>query len=146
MPLDQGQTALLAELRSLLPLRVVAAKWGYGSFITLDLAGGSSDASLHIWIYLCSWLIYQGDEKVHTSSSEAGDKGAPIACFEGRTLTEIGLDADDRAMDLFLDQDLSLLLSPNLTAFAPDDNLVMFFRPNQRVIAFSPEKGLYETD
>lgn len=109
---DHRQSALLADLQAQLPLQIVAAKWGFGSFITLDLASDGSDTALHIWVYLCDWLIYQEDTKLFASSSATGEKDTPIPCFQGRTLTEIALDRDERAIDLFFDQDLSLCSAP----------------------------------
>ena len=136
---------LLAELQSALPMQVVAAKRGVGSFITLDLAGKAPESTVHIWVYLSDWVIYQHSNEILTSEV-VGPQGAALPCFQGRALLGIELDGDARAIDLFFDQDLMLLLSPNLVHFAPTDNLVMFFRPNRRVLAFSHERGFYETD
>lgn len=125
-----------------MPLAIVRAKWGLGSFLTFDLMGETSPFIDHIWVYLCDWVLAQGDEQVLTSSG-IRPKGSDLLWFSRRSLIGIELYRNDWAIDLFFDGDLSLRLSPNLTAYSPKDDLVMFFRSGHGVAAFSYENGFY---
>jgi hypothetical protein len=140
-----GSLALLRELQTALPLQVTGAKRGVGSFITLNVAGGSAKPVSYIWVYLCDWRLVQNGQQVLTSS-DVGAQGAELPLFLGHELINIDFDGETRTITLVFDEDIRLSLSPNLTAYEPVDDLVMFFRPSNRVVAFSCASGFHETD
>jgi hypothetical protein len=137
--------SLFGQLKGELPLRVAQAKRGIGSFITLDMQSVVPKRISHIWVYLCDWkLIRSGTEVLN--STDLGEEGAPLVWFDGRSLLDLHVDHQARTLEFCFDEDLRLHLAPNLTAYEPSDNLVMFFHMNNRVLAFSYANGFYETE
>jgi hypothetical protein len=138
------QSQFLSALNDALPLRVLRAARGVGSFITLDLEGRAGAEGWHIWVYLSDWEIRKRGREV-LDSSDFATEGAPLAWFRNRALHEIAVGDPQRELKLTFDDGVELTVSPNISAYEPDDDLIMFFRPPLPVLAYSYRAGFYET-
>ncbi len=77
--MKQTKEYFFGHPRIQLPLEVVAAERGFGSFLTVDLTPSgkvtatSHRENIHIWIYLCDWEIFESDMSV-LDSDETSDE------------------------------------------------------------------------
>ncbi len=133
----------LSALQAALPLPVFNPRRGVGSFVTFDLVDRSTNADVHIWIYLCDWEATKCGALV-LSSNDQGIEGAPFEPLAGLTLWSISLDPSTGSVTFVFDNDTRLTLVPNLEAYSPDDDLVMFFRRGRKVMAISPQCWVHE--
>lgn len=143
--MDNTQSKLLLEIQKALPLRVIQAKRGVGSFLTLNLGRTNDENACRVWVYLSDWVIRHREAEILTSAT-IGIEGEPITWLSGQLLCKISFDSAKASIDFSLEDDLHLTLAPNLSVYNDSDNLVMFFRPHRRVLAFSCRNGFHETD
>jgi hypothetical protein len=139
------ESSFLRELQSSLPLRVASARRGVGSFLTFDLTDATGTAACRIWAYLCEWVIFEQGVPLLTASDPAREADT-LPFLTERMLLAIDMDPRVPAIIFSFDEVFRLRLTSNTAVYGPFDDLVMFFRPERRVLLFAPQLGFYEAD
>lgn len=133
----------MSSLQAALPLPVSNPRRGIGSFITFDLGELSTGTNVHVWIYLCDWVVAKGGACV-VSSNDLSKEGAPFDPLAGLMLEQITCEPGNGSIAFVFDHDIRMTLKPNLNAYAPNDDLVMFYRSGRKVLAIAPGCQIYE--
>lgn len=126
-----------APIDEILPVRVVQARKGLGSFVTLDLEAGQDS---YLWIYLCDWVLRIDNFDVLSSDSVTEENAGIFLDLRGRKLvsvleTEEGVELRFSGGELFI-------LSNNRGEYDDEDDFFVLYLPS-KTISFSKENGFY---
>ncbi len=132
----------------ILPLKVLTARKGEGSFIFIDMICESTKQIYKLWIYLCNWDLLKNDNILLSSSDTDIDKyNLQLSLIDKLSLSKISEvhEDDDTIIQLVFSDNsyLELYSDPN---YKNNDNFFMLFLPKNEIVkAYSLEKGLYTT-
>jgi len=134
-----------------LGLEVVQAKRGWGSFLTFDFIihkenfSEKTNRTFMLWVYLCDWEIYLGDNLV-LDCDETDDRSYEEVLFHFQhiKLLDININLDDFSVQFIFENDRLLSLETDLDCYEKSDDLFMLFDHTLgTVISISPERGIY---
>jgi hypothetical protein len=127
-----------------LPLRVRDAKRGVGSFLTIELDEvPNAGAHWRIWIYLCDWVLTEGEAEVLDSNCTDNRFYADhLGKLIGADLTEcVAIDAN-KSCRLSFSSGAQLTLDDASDIYGPDKDMFMIFQNDECVASFKPIIGL----
>lgn len=136
-------------LEQYLPLNVLSAEKGVGSFVIIDLLESITGKIYRLWIYLCYWDLVSSNEDVLLSASDenANEFKKQLESLKGHVLVKIieSIEDDDTVIRLIFDNETYIELYSDLN-YSTADNFFMFYMPEcEDVWAYSLQNGLYLT-
>jgi hypothetical protein len=149
--------SLRSEMKDLafnffIPAKITSVEPGVGSFLNFFLVGqlptpegsGVATSKIQIWIYLCDWIIYEGDREVLNSEIVGSSKQSfSLSSFNGASMTGIRFDEDSSCVIFDFDHGLRLKLSPNVNAYGADEDLFLVYLDDKILFSFSWERKFY---
>ena len=138
--------------------KVVRAKKGVGTFVTIDIGPeiGSGRTQLHIWIQYCAWsLVHDGDE-ILSSDSHSEAYASALNELQGQSLQDIEVLAARMTMGtsqqfnmvyrLVFSGGYTLSMFHDLDNYDAEDDLFTIYDEGQATVAYCPQRGLYFED
>lgn len=132
-----------------LPLRVVSAKRGVGSFLTIDLLGEDaatqSDRPIKwmIWIYLSDWVLRDGQTDI--LDSDCTDNATYVRCLsklENAVLQRaVAVDANETC-ELSFSNGFELFVDDASDIYGDESVMLMIFRNDECLGKFKSGAGL----
>ncbi len=128
------------------PAKVIKVEHGVGSFLDIFLdgrlplpAGGHRDScKIQIWVYLCDWVMFEGDIPVLNSETiGSSDQTIPLSSFQGTTLMDLRLDEGAECVVLDFDHQLCLKLTPDVDSYGTDEDLFRVYMDDSILYSFS---------
>jgi len=131
-----------------LPLRIVQAKRGVGSFLTIDLT--SVDEAEHadigtewtLWVYLCDWVFM--DRGAEVLNSDCADSAIYERVLEklvdARLLQAIAED-NNECCHLFFSDDFHLSIEDASDVYGSDKDMFKIFGNGSFYASFKPRMG-----
>jgi hypothetical protein len=130
-----------------LPLRVVQAKRGVGSFLTIDLASRDEaerpDVRWMIWVYLCDWVLMDrdGTEILNSDCSDNAIYEQALKKLINVKLLEAGAEDNNETCRLFFSDDFQLFMDDASDVYGPDKDMFKIFRNDSFYAFFKPRIG-----
>jgi hypothetical protein len=132
------------------------AKQGHGSFLTFDMGNRSVrnrpdgteyiKGDIHLWIYLCDWVIKQEDKELCFSESPHEQIAEVLKLFIGSTLRDIAT-VSPTQLDLNFSNGLLIILSNNTGFYAKDDDFFsLSFRDSNTYLSYNQKDGFKIAD
>lgn len=138
-------------LNRLLPAQVWNAKKGEGSFITFDMgklveikrknSKVPKGAQLHLWIYMCDWVLLKNGNVILTSDEISENNKSKLDIFSAINFNTLIVNENMKEVNLYFDNDIQLLLKNN-ESYSVSDEYFMLFIEGEGVYVFSADKGL----
>ncbi|XOB62093.1 hypothetical protein ACMC56_16065 [Campylobacterota bacterium DY0563] len=121
-------------INKLLPLKIKKVEKGIGSFLTFNMKN-----DYLLWIYLTDWKIIDYITHETLLDSNLINENNYIELFENFLFCSlIKFSYDKNIVKFYFDNKYVLLLSENLEAYEPEDELFMLFmQKNSKVISYS---------
>ena len=138
----------IRTLSSLLPSKVIKAQRGLGSFVTLDVEQISNHnanrrSSIHFWIYLCAWRLFEGTVCLLDSSDTDDAKFEQIlSALVGLELLDIE-EAEENQLTFYFAEEKSLQLQADLSEYEPEDDLLIVYLNEEETISYNTAEGFY---
>jgi hypothetical protein len=125
------------------------AKKGVGSFLTFDMGKQIEkkkrdgtiyfQGSIHLWIYLCDWVIFLRGNEIADNNSEDSEIKEAVQNFIGKSIHSIQSGKSNELLIDFSDE-LSIKLNGN-EAYSKLDDYFILYTVNGNV-SYSEEAGL----
>lgn len=127
------------------------AKQGHGSFLTFDMGSKSVrkrpdgteyiKGNIHLWIYLCDWVIEKDSKKLCFSESSHEQISEVLKLFIGSILRDI-VTVSPTQLDLHFSDGLLITLSNNTGFYEEDDDFFsLSFRDSNTYLSYNQKDG-----
>ena len=139
---------------SYLPIVVWRSVKGAGSFLTFDMGDvieetrGKSSLSkrgdLHLWIYLCDWVLFHDGQEILNSAEEDNEIfETHLKNITGLPLISVKEVSTESSVEFGFGENYKLLVTANTDAYETDDDLFILYIFGKPEISYSLEKGFY---
>ena len=125
------------------------AKQGHGSFLTFDMGSKSirkkpngkeyAKGEIHLWIYLCDWVIKKENEDLCHSESTNEEIAAIMPLFIGSVLQDIILVSPSR-LDFYFSNGLLINLNNDTEFYSDDDDFFTLYLKEHN-ISYNQKNG-----
>jgi hypothetical protein len=123
-------------ISALFPARITKASKGFGSFLNIYFSVDESREG-HIWIYLCHWKLFHGEDLVESSGSITAEEKI-IRFFSGENL--LSLDVSGLEVSITISQGKRLVMCADQTEYGNEDILIIY-TPGRPPIGYGPRPG-----
>ncbi len=152
--MTEKQEEIAKSINSHLPQKIWQARGGWGGFLTFDMGekikNPSTDdqappyrGSVHLWIYLCDWVLYREDEEILSSEVVFNEKIFNLALSPLNNANLIYIKEVNSDIEITFSNDCKLHLMPNLDWSNEDADLFILYVQNHPTISYSLARGFH---